>query len=159
MEEIARNNTVGQARDFLTKNAMKGTKCPCCHQTVKFYKRKLNSGMARVLIELHKAPGPLNVKDHLREHKMRNNHDWTLLRYWGLTEEHVDPESAMKNTGVWSITKQGEMFVQGLISVNKYILLYNNQKIGTEGEIINIEEALGDAFDYKELMNQLKTES
>jgi hypothetical protein len=41
--------TITEAKDFLNENYKDGCICPCCNQTVKLYKRKLNSGMARVL--------------------------------------------------------------------------------------------------------------
>jgi len=148
--------TIKEAKEFLRANYDRGVTCPCCGQYVKLYKRKLNSGMAVALIRMysHARLDWVNVKDFLRQHKYRNNHDWTLLRFWGIIEEdnQEGPEGA-KSAGHWRITPKGHNFVLNRIRVPKRVSLYNNQFRGFDEETTSIVEALGDHFNYHELMS------
>lgn len=145
--------TIQDVKDFLNQNYKDGCQCPACGQNVKQYKRKLNSGMARVLIAMYMhGDGFFHVKDHLREKGIKNTHDWTLMRYWKLIEEPLDSSVGQK-VGLWKITERGKMFVRGTIIVQKHIYLLNNNFRGFSEEETNIREAIGDHFDYSELMN------
>ena len=154
--------TLKEAREYVKEGSKIGVHCPCCQQFAKIYKRKLNSGMARVLIHLYieyfkTAKEWVQVKEFLRQKKYRNNHDWTLLRFWGLLEpkekEETDPEE-MKCNGLWRVTVKGKQFVTDTrVRVSKRIIIYNNFFKGFDIEVINIKNALGNKFDYDELMN------
>lgn len=148
--------TLEDAKNRVFAQIDKGTTCPCCEQFVKLYKRKLNSGMAITLIRVYKANGRAwtNVKDFLRENKYTNSHDWTLLRYWGIMEEEMkEPDDEMKKTnGVWRITEKGQKFIFNKIEVVSHIKIYNGKLKGFEGNLIGIREALGNKFNYAELM-------
>ena len=147
--------TLDEAKMFILINREKGIKCPCCNQFVKLYKRKLNSGMAITLIRMynHNKFGWISVKDFLRRYSLKNNHDWTLLRHWTLIEEKPEnPEHGGKTNGVWRLTDLGRRFVERKINVMERLLIYNNTFMGFEGTRININYALGDKFDYDELM-------
>ncbi len=80
--------------------------------------------------------------------------DESLLRYWGLTEE----ERGLRRddggrAGFWRVTSLGSEFARGLTRVPKYALVYDSRCLGLDGaEFVDIREALGDRFDYDELM-------
>ena len=147
--------TIIDSKKYLRKNYVHGVSCPSCGQLVKLYKRKLNSGMARVLVELYlnKDNGAMHVKEYLRTNKLKNNHDWTLLSYWGLITTVVEDINRSKESGYWNITLKGIQFVEDKINVHKHVLIYNKRFTGFSPDYISIYEALGDHFDYKELMN------
>lgn len=148
--------TIAESKQFLKKNYDKGCICPACGQFVKLYKRKLNSGMAVTLIHMYNynAYAWINVKDFLREKKLRNNHDWTLLKYWGILEEKPGkPGHGGKTLGEWRITNKGREFVLNRLSVPKRILIYNSQFQGFDTDITSIINSLGEKFIYRELMN------
>jgi predicted transcriptional regulator len=109
--------TLQESKEFLRANFDKGVSCPCCNQFVKLYKRKLNSGMAMALIHIYKQGNWINVKDYMRKNSLPNNHDWTLLRYWGLIEESTKTEEGKKTNGVWRITQKGVKFIEKKINV------------------------------------------
>lgn len=145
--------TIKEAKDFLNENYKEGCICPCCNQTVKLYKRKLNSGMARVLIAMYKKGGSFfHVKDYLREYNIKNTHDWTLLKYWGLIEP-MDNHKGGQELGYWSITEKGKQFCKGELKLQKHVLIITNKMIGFSSEDTDIVESLGNHFDYNELMN------
>lgn len=147
--------TLQDAKDYLNENYEKGVKCPCCKQTVKLYKRKLNSGMARTLIAMFNGPeGYIHVKNYLRENNLRNTHDFTLLKFWKLISPPLENSSGQE-VGLWKITDKGKQFCRGEIKVQKHVLILTNNHIGFSNEETSIKESLGDAFDYNELMRGL----
>ena len=145
--------TIQEAKDYLNNNYKEGCKCPVCKQNVQLYKRKLNSGMARVLIAMYMhGDGLIHVKDHLREGNIKNTHDWTLLRYWKLISPAIENKGGQE-VGLWSITEKGKQYCRGEIKVQKHVLVLINKHIGFSDEEINIQGSLGEHFDYDELMN------
>ena len=86
--------TIQQAKDYLRENWEDGAKCPCCNQTVKLYKRKLNSSMALGLIMISLKHNGVNTSNwfHLENYfKDLPVHstvrgDIPKLRHWGLIE-------------------------------------------------------------------------
>ena len=145
--------TISEAKTFLNDNYKDGCICPCCNQTVKLYKRKLNSGMARVLIAMYKKGGSFfHVKDYLREYNIKNTHDWTLLKYWGLIEPMENLKGGQE-LGYWCITEKGKQFCKGEMKLQKHVLIITNKMIGFSNEDTDIVESLGNHFDYNELMN------
>ncbi len=138
--------TIKEVKDYLRENFEKGTDCPCCGQFVKQYRRKLNSGMAIAMLKIYKlcANGEYyNISNELIGiHQL----EYSKLRYWKLIE------SKNNENGLWKPTKQGIDFVVGKCTIPKYAYVYNNKLIKLEGEQISIKDALGDHFDYNELM-------
>ena len=146
-------NTIAEAKQHLRANFEKGTECPCCGQFVKLYKRKLNSGMAITLIRIfNRGSDWVNVKEFLRQNKFKNSHDWTLLKYWGLLEES-DKSTNDRNSGSWKITEQGVRFVKNELSVKKHLYFFDSRSYGFSDETTNIMEALGNKFNYYELLS------
>lgn len=145
-----------QAKEWLRDQFKTGkaVKCPCCDQTVKRYKRKLNSGMAITLIRIYKHHNrsQVYVKEFLRKNKMPNNHDWTLLKHWGLLEEVANTNPEKKNSGVWKITDLGIHFIANRTLVPSHLYFYNSEKIGKTNTTTSIIKALGNKFNYQELM-------
>jgi hypothetical protein len=156
-------NTIEEAKQFIRDNCeKKGVSCPVCNQLVKIYNRKFNSGMARILIEIFRYDAeskPENGYFHI--HRVMTarrlnatNMEYSKLKYWGFIEskkESALPEK--KSTGFWRITEKGKSFVQNKIMVYSHIVLDQNGRfLGYNGEYIDIRSALGQKFNYSELM-------
>ena len=128
--------------------------CPVCDQTCKIYKRKLNSGMARALIAAHLAHGEraFTMESVLRhmiaEHPdiRHSGGDPAKLRFWGLLESRGD------GGGEYQITPRGTEFVLRQARVAKHVYVYNNELLKLSNETTDIIDALGEHFDYYELM-------
>lgn len=155
--------TLEEAKQWLRDRFKDGANCPCCNQFVKLYKRKLNSGMAFTLIKIYQAfeaePSTdwLDVTHYLRQRKIiAANSNTALLRHWGLLDRKTDsvrPDGSPR-VGLYRITERGKRFVLGEIRVPRHIYLYNQTPIRREDtETISISEALGEKFNYNELMN------
>ena len=95
-----------------------------------------------VWTERHRyAPGVHNIFRHGAAH-------------WGLAENKPNEDDpSKKHTGFWRITRRGRRFVQGRIRIPSHVYLYDNERWGMTTETkVNIEDALGEPFDYQELM-------
>ena len=67
------------------------------------------------------------------------------------TEKHDNPKT--KSSGLWKITDLGKKFVNKQLTVCEKVRLFNNKAWGFEGGQIDIVQALGNKFNYTDLMN------
>ncbi|MDB4311924.1 hypothetical protein N9937_00700 [bacterium] len=154
--------TIEDAKIYLRGIADKGEKCPCCQQMVKFYRRTINSSMAFGLMVAHKYTREDHDKIfHVTDISkaipecgaLRGGGDWSKLRYWGLIDEvREETEDGNPHAGLWRITQKGRDFVQNNISVRKTKVVYDGKVIGEDGDLVGIAQALGNKFNYAELM-------
>ena len=137
--------------DHLRKEINNGTICPCCQQTVKMYRFKLTGKLASTLIKFYHA----NDWVHPINKFKTVNGDYAKLRHWKFIES--DPEEndnpKTKSSGMWRITETGKKFVEKKLYQFEKVKLFNNKAWGFEGHRIDIVQALGNKFDYWELMN------
>lgn len=149
--------TIEAAKEYLRLNFEDGCKCPCCDQYVKLYKRKIYKSPAKALFGLYKLGRGFH---HFT--KIGNSAGFSYtgeigiskLKYWNLIEEEVNINTKKKNSGNWKITKKGCDFIEGKISIPKYVLIYNTKIQGFDGDMIYISDIL-ENFNYQELMNNL----
>ena len=79
--------------------------------------------------------------------------DYNQLLHWGLIETQRDSSGAKRTSGFWKVTELGTQFLIGEAKVHKSILSYNGTShIDTESELISFEDAFGEKFVYKDLM-------
>lgn len=148
-----------RAADIVKAGLDEGTTCPCCDQFAKRYRRPLNSGAARWLISL-----VLLCEGHAWAHTsdvikgltgvLSGTDATTLLPHWDLIEAKPNDDSKKRTSGFWRPTDKGVDFVLGRITVQKTVVRYNNVREGFEGDEITIQDALGDKFNYSELMGR-----
>jgi len=154
--------TIVEAKEYLREHWEAGTKCPCCGQNVKLYKRKFNQSMAVCLIRLYRrgsSPGLdfYHIHDLQNDKLFRlhmNGGNFATMRYWGVIEslEKDDDDTTRRTSGQWKITPLGRFFVQNMINIPKYIYTYNMRLIKMGGQTTDIIESLSEKFDYQELM-------
>ena len=147
--------TLHEARNRLRELVDDGCSCPCCTQFAKVYKRKVNSSMAVGLIAMYRAFGTEYgyVQDLRRQRGATDNREESKLRYWGLAEEEniVRPDGG--RAGYWRVTDKGAAWALDQIRIPKYARIYDGRCLGLLGEPVSIIDALGDRFDYRELMD------
>ncbi len=149
--------TLAETRKWLFERVDDGETCPCCAQHAQRYKRKLNTGMARAIIALYwqtedKPPGTwVRVPSLIRE--LRVSPELGKLKWWGLAEDQVSSSADKKASGLWRLTETGVLFVRGKVQVPRYAIVYNNHLEKLVGEPTSIRFALGDRFNYEELMS------
>jgi hypothetical protein len=142
--------TLEEAKEWLRDRLKKGERCPCCTQFAKIYRRKLNSQMARGLIVFYQESrfGWVHLHAMFTEAKEAGGSGGrAVMRYWGVIEAH--PTEA----GSYRMTDLGRAFVEGSCRIPKYALLYDNRLLKLDdSETVDIREALGEHFNYAELM-------
>lgn len=156
--------TLQEAKDILRAEWNDGVECPCCTQFVKLYKRKITSSMAYALILIYKyfkmiEPGAkwVHMNDYLNgieglPYPIKSG-DNAKLRYWDLMREKTELRSDGSNrAGYWQLTDLGRAFVEGNASVLSHAKVFNSKCYAVEGKEITIREALGEKFNYTELM-------
>jgi len=163
MQEKIGDGSLAAARAFVESGRDDGVICPCCDQLVKVYKRKFNSGMAYCLLMAYKfcrLSNPKNGWFHISDEltKMKVNAmgcEYSKLNHWGLIEPMPSDEGkkvGAKTNGMWRITEKGKKLAAGGGTVPHWLLILNNEVIKMSDEQVGIREALGDKFDYAELM-------
>ena len=135
--------TLGEARGHLNTRKMTGkaTRCPCCDQTVKIYKRTITKSMLHNLMQFCIAyPHEVHVK---KLWVGANAGDAAKLRHWGLIKQ--------VSTGNYVATHEGTEFVLGNHFVPTHVFLFNTEKIGESGVKMSVRDIV-DGFDYDKLM-------
>ena len=147
--------TLEAAKAHLRDNWKKGTHCPCCTQFVKLYKRKFNTVMVLSLINLsYLGAGFHHVSNIMEGISKTGTNDFSKLKYCVMIAEMSNNNKAKKTSGYWAITDKGLTFLdRSLATVPKYANIYNGQLMGFSEERTTIQGALGDGFDFHELMN------
>jgi len=129
--------------------------CDCCGGNTKLYRRKLNSGQARVLIALYHAVDWVHLRRTIPALVAEVQGDTSKLTHWGLAEAKPSEEDSTKrDSGIWRITAHGRAFVLGTHEVpsHAYVATPGDRLLGMESTTVDIVEALGEHFDYQELM-------
>lgn len=143
--------TLAQAIAYVLSHRTEGVRCPCCGQMAKVYRRSINSGMARSLIAMYRAGGKEFI--HVPTVLDARSREEGKLRYWNLVEEQLAARPDGGRAGYWRVTDLGERFVLNRTYVQKYALVYDGTCFGVTGSPVNIREALGNKFNYRELMD------
>jgi hypothetical protein len=136
----------------------KGFTCNCCGSFVKIYKRRMNSNMALCLIALYRNQKNefVKVEDYLIKNGYQRCGDFSYLRHYGFIEALKEKrEDNSPRNGFYRITGLGRLFVEGKELAKEKFLIQNNKLLGFEGEDINIIDALGNKFNYNDLMRSV----
>lgn len=151
MTQFNPSATLAQIKVWIRRHAAEGVHCPACDQLVKVYRRKVNSGMARSLIQMYRV-GKLDWV-HVPTQIGARSREEGKLAYWGLVEEQKMVRDDGGRAGYWRVTALGEAFLKQQVTVPKYAHVYNGKVLFLDpSEQVTIKDALGTDFDYAELM-------
>ena len=132
-----------------------GGYCPCCARWGKIYRRPLNASMARALIWLvntpHRGDGWVHVPSAAPVWLLRAQ-QWSSLHLWDLVMGQRPEHTKLASSGLWQPTDLGRAFAADRARVKRYVYVYNNKVLECEGDEISIQEALGDKYNYAEIM-------
>lgn len=154
---------LSEARNYVMGNRDDKTNiCPCCDGPAVRYKRKFNEGMAYWLCRLVLQYKKDLDWTHIREIRGRPGAprksvseiggDFAKIRYWELVEPKMNEDSTKRCSGVWRPTDSGINFAHGQFSIPMYAITWLKDVEHFEGDMITMREALGEFFDYEELM-------
>jgi len=148
--------TIKDAKEYINSKLREGegeaVKCPCCNKSIKEWKKTIISTSAADLIKLvalYRGPA-LHLDDFCTVAKDRN---FSQLVLWGLIDPEINDDDSKRASGKWRPTDLGMQFARGYVSVDKYVITYNNTVLRREGPKIKIREALGNKFDYEKLLH------
>lgn len=153
--KIPKFETLEEAKQYLRDNWEKGADCPCCTQRVQLYKHKLPASSVFALIRLYKlGEGYHHVRDFAEGLEgVRRSSMFAELRYWGVVEDKANEDPTKRKSGLWKITEKGKDFVEEKIKLPSYVRLFDGNAYGVVGDEISVREALGNKFNYEEMMN------
>lgn len=129
------------------------TECPCCGRAAQMYRRKIHTSVAMQLIELYKMGGShtyINSTVFIKSGSIPAS-DWRTAKHWDLIQR-AEGQGGIKGSGMWKLTQHGIDFVTGQASIPRFAVVFDDQVQSFEGPPITIAEALGDKFNYSELM-------
>lgn len=152
--------TIAQVRDFLKKNARKGSICPCCRQWVQIVPKDLTPGMGFVLMLIHRASEarptvPVHVPTLLKQAEtlgaVFRPAGWQTLTYWGLISVKTHPKD--RRAGHYVATDLGHAFARKEVKVRRSLLVYQGKRLGLDVESpeVGIEGVLGTEYVYEDL--------
>lgn len=126
--------------------------CPMCKRFAKIYHRQLHHSACRQLILLYTLSedsewvhaSALVLPDQA------GMGDFSKAKHWGLIEQA--PKHADIPNGSWRLTTDGIAFVRRELAIPRYVYIFDDTVRGFGDEYWNITQALGQAFDYNELM-------
>jgi hypothetical protein len=159
--KVDTTETVASARARIANALDEGVRCPCCDQLAKRYKRTLNASMVRALFALWHAEsdrdGWVDVsKVPLATYRALRQGDYPKLAYFGLAEPKSDDEVAAakgaRTSGLWRVTDPGALFIKSIVTVNAYVHVYDGKVVSRSSKFVNVQQALGEKFDYSKLM-------
>jgi hypothetical protein len=146
-----------------------GSRCPCCAQFVKLYRRKITSSMAFALLLMYKElyckcesasafERWFHAEDFLRsrsEYRNIRGNNHSLLVYFGLLikEEQKEREDGSNRVGLYKLTQAGKGFARGFTRVPEAVYLYNDRLYKYDQNTVTIHQALKEKFNYNELMD------
>lgn len=133
-----------------------GLKCPCCRRWAAIYKTGINKSMIFCLIVIYRALEDrpekyLHVEDHFVDLGIKIKGVHGKLKYWGILEQKPNKDTKKKASGYWKLTQKGIDFVQGRISVPKYVYLFDDRALRFSKEEVTFKDRF-DSFDYEKTM-------
>lgn len=143
--------TFAEAKSWLRERLDDGADCPLCTQHAQVYRRKINSGMARALIEQYRQAGQSLV--HTRDYWLPLSKEAAQLQWWGLIAQGDERREDGGQSGWWRVTYDGVAYVHNRLRVPKYARVYDGRLMNLDStEMVSILDALGNKFDYSDLM-------
>lgn len=124
-------------------------RCPLCHRLVKVYKRPINAGMCHSLISMYRQAGTAWI--HIPSMVGSRSREEGKLQHWGLIEQSLEKRDDGGAAGYWRVTRRGEQFLRGELSVQRRAHILLNELQGFSGPMVNISQALGYKFDLMDI--------
>ena len=148
--------TLAEAKTWMREHIDEGTHCLCCTQFAKIYKRNVNATMARSLIALYRAYGREfgSLPDLRRKVGLHHSNQEATMAYWKLIEEEPTVREDGGRAGFWRVTDLGERWILRQTTIPKYARVYDGRCLGHRGDPVTIIDALGERFNYWELMRR-----
>lgn len=159
--------TINDIREALRAEWDEGTECPCCSQRVKLYRRRVNSGMAEILVALARETVRRRIsvahlpwvhveRDIVRgNEKLQGARDWSTLKFWDVIEP-LDDGQGRRTAGEWRITEKGLWVVAhpDRPLLWDWIAVFNDRPRERSDEMRSLRDALQRPFSWQEVVGR-----
>lgn len=148
--------TLREAQEWLRLYMANGGEiCPCCKQRAQVYRRRLSSGVARVLICMLRLEDKLGDEEKFLHTPSLpvTSHESAQAQWWRLIEEKGEEREDGGRAGYWRLTDRGRAFVRGELTIPKHAVVYNGKLMGFDLDEVDIHACLGKKFDLQQLMH------
>lgn len=151
------------SKSFLDDLIARGDmECPCCKRKARVSPLKVHSTLAEMLCKLYRASIRINgVADsyvHLTQFpasKTTSGRDFSIVHHWGIAEPmKASPDENKRSSGMWRLTQKGVEFVNGRLAIPRNAFVFDNRVVDYSQENVTIHTALGDDFDWFELIGR-----
>lgn len=143
---------LGIARAKLAEMVEEGTTCPACTQHAQVYRWSLYSTAVRMLARLWHVGGTSEFVESKAVKAAGDGGHCSQLRHWGLVEQESERRPDGGKSGWWRVTKVGADFLQGRVTIPKYVYVYDGTCLRSDGPPVTVRECLGKKFDYDLMM-------
>ena len=145
--------TIDEAQEWMVYSTNEGAICPCCGRENKVYPRKIHWAQAYQLMWLVVEYLKIAKWYHINDSPVIRGGDFAKLEHHGLITSKPNKNKKLKrSSGYWKPTPGGIDFVLGKTFAPKVVHLYHNEVISWSRESVTIFDALGEYFDYQEVM-------
>jgi len=145
--------TLAEASRWVADRLEDGVECPACNQHAQVYRWSLYRTAVRALVLFYKLGGTTDFV-HVSQLKAAGHQgqgDVSRLRHWGLVEEEKTRRPDGGRPGYWRVTQLGADWLEGRVTVPKYVNVYNGKVTDTYGEPVRVQDSLGNDFDLRAL--------
>lgn len=130
--------------------------CPTCGRWAQVYRRQIYGTVAAQLIKMYRLGG---AQEYIHTRNLVGSRatgvgDFSKGKYWGLIEEAPVTSDNKNHSGMWRLTPEGVAFVLRQSTIPRYALVYDDKLLKFNGPQFSIEDCLGEAFNYQELISQ-----
>lgn len=120
--------------------------CSCCGAEVKEHSHSLSKGLVNTLIAFKKKViSSEKNKIHPIKDLNLSNYEYNnmqKLRYFGLIAHYTNPETKQKESGYWLLTRNGNKFLIGVLSMPTKVKTMRNKISGKSVEKIFLSNVL-----------------
>jgi len=145
---------------FAALKAGQDLHCPTCGRYAKMYRRKLYWRPIRMmygLLDAHRKD-PLQEWHHINDFNPTDGgtSDFSKMKHWGfvITVEKTDPLSTA--SGLWQLTRSGELFLRGRTHQPLWKDMLFNEIIETATEMVKVGQVVDKKFNYRELLEGMR---
>lgn len=131
----------------------KGAACPCCARFAKLHPYQISQAQAhafRWIVDNVGQDGFIDVQGNAPRWLLQSNSHGKLV-HWALLQTKPTDDRATKMSGVWGPTQFGMDWFNGLVTVQKYALVFDNKCHGHRGPAVKFTDVF-ERFSYDVLM-------
>ncbi len=135
---------------------LEGSECPVCTQFVKLYPIKIPATGVRDLIRLYRlTDGDTDGFLHVNDFADLSSRSFAKLAHWDLIQSEINEDTDKRTSGMWTIAAKGKRFVEGDEKVPNRAYIFDSSARAFSHDLVSVQDALGNKFDYEELMSYI----